>query len=61
MTPDTNTIPPLRWLVETWSNKHWDDRDKEYDVHSGKRHPVLQYHNGKEWINVPTVEQLEDP
>lgn len=44
----------LRWFVKTRRYKNWDDRDKEWVETEYTDAPLLQYHDGKDWKELPT-------
>ena len=40
----------LRYLQTVWHRRRYDDRDKEWSYYGNKNEPILQYLDGKKWI-----------
>lgn len=47
-------VVSLRWFVKTRWYKNWDDRDKVWVETEYTDAPVLQYHDGQDWKELPT-------
>ena len=48
----------LRYLQITTYDKRWDERSKKWEKHGYKSEPLLQYFDGREWIEPKLVTKI---